>query len=475
MIRITLLTLLIAYLSAYAWKDWFRSACWLIILMAIFQHPDMPKSVGGVPGLNHWNFLFLNTVLSWLSNRKKEQLTWDMPRFINTLLFIYAIFIIISVMRYFIDHSGVIELYETMGAKAPEGLTAFNEYLINCFKWVLPGMIIFDGCRTRKQFNFAVIVLALLYVLLALQVVKAMKFGSLGMGGEALQKKALKIISNSVGFHRVNMSMMLSGAFWVVFCLKEFATPKQYWLFILPGCFVIFLGMAMTGGRTGYGTWAVLGTLFCLFKWRKYFLLTPILLVAIFAFAPSAIERLTEGFSPPEDVENAESDFEEREVNLHAVTSGRIFAWPIVWESIKEAPFFGYGRVAMQNIGLTLRIKQEYGEGENFPHPHNAYLEWVLDNGFISAIPVFLFFLLMVKYAWALFKDDSEKIYVVTGGIAFSLLTAFLIASSGSQTFYPREGAVGMWVGIGLLMRVHVERNKKINGQVSTLIDGEKC
>jgi len=30
----------------------------------------------------------------------------------------------------------------------------------------------------------------------------------------------------------------------------------------------------------------------------------------------------------------------------------------------------------------------------------------------------------------------------------------------GSQTFYPREGSVGMWAAIGLLLRVWVERKK---------------
>ena len=227
MIRITLLTLLIAYLSVYAWKDWFRAACWLVLLMSIFQHPDMPKAIGGVPGLNHWNFLFVNTVLSWLSNRKKEKLIWEMPKFINTLLFIYAFFITISVIRYLYDHNGLLELFEVTGSPAPRMMNDINEYLINCFKWVLPSMIIFDGCRTRKQYNFALGALALMFILLALQVVKAMKLGSLTLGGDALQHKALKIISKSVGFHRVNISMMMSGAFWLVFCLKELMSTKH--------------------------------------------------------------------------------------------------------------------------------------------------------------------------------------------------------------------------------------------------------
>jgi len=471
-IRITLLTLLIAYLSAYAWKDWFKTACWLVLLMAIFQHPDMPKSVAGIPGLNHWNFLFLNTVFSWLLNRKKQKLNWEMPPFINILLFLYSVFILVSVIRYLSDYQGVQEFMDYYGGTPYIGSKAINEFIINCFKWVLPGMIIFDGCRTRNQYNFAVVMLALLYILLALQVVKAMKLGSLTLSGEALQHKALKIISDSVGFHRVNISMMMSGAFWFVFFLKEYVSTKKYWFVILPSCLVIFLAMAMTGGRTGYGTWVVLGALFCVFRWRKYLFAAPLVFLAVIAFAPSAVERLTQGFVENEATESSETNFEEQEVDLYSVTSGRVFVWPLVWESIKEAPFFGHGRNSTQNEGITLYLVQEYGRGEIFPHPHNAYLEWLQDNGFIGGVPIFLFYFLLVKYAWRLFRDKSELIYVVTGGAALSLLLAFLIASTGSQTFYPREGAVGMWVVIGILLRVHIERAKKIAGKDSQLIDG---
>jgi O-antigen ligase len=471
MIRITLLTLLIAYLSVYAWKDWFRAACWLIILMSIFQHPDMPKSIAGIPGLNHWNFLFLNTVLSWFSNRKKQKLSWEMPAFLNSLLFLYGFFICVSVIRYLFDHSGVNELFDVIGGEPLLGAKGINEYIINCFKWVLPGIIIFDGCRERKQYNFAILAVGLLYVLLALQVVKAMKLGSLTMGGDALQRKALKIISDSVGFHRVNISMMMSGAFWAVFCLKQFASSKQYWLIILPSCLIIFLAMAMTGGRTGYATWAILGLVFIVFKWRKYLLVIPLLVLIIPIVAPSAIDRLTEGFSPDEALDSRDADFQEDGVDLHLITSGRIFLWPLVIESIEDAPLFGHGRNSTQNEGITLRIIQDYGKGEVFPHPHNAYLEWMQDNGYIGALPVFLFYILILKYSWSLFRDNTNNLYVVTGGAALALLGAFLIASMGSQTFYPREGAVGMWAIIGIVLRVHIERKKVLKGIESSLLD----
>jgi len=208
----------------------------------------------------------------------------------------------------------------------------------------------------------------------------------------------------------------MSGAFWLVFCLKELVSTKHYWLVILPSCFIIFLAMALTGGRTGYGTWAVLGAFYCLFRWRKYLLLIPLVYMSIIAFAPSAVERLSFGFTPDQSIDGTEDiNFEDDGVDIYEMTSGRNLAWPLVWESITEAPFFGYGREAMANIGITLRMRELYGKFDSFPHPHNAYLQWIQDNGFVGAIPVFLLYFIFLKYSWSLFRDSSEKIYIVTG------------------------------------------------------------
>ena len=57
-IRITALYIFVTFLAIYAWKDWFKSLCGLILLMAVIEHPDMPKTVLGIQGLNPWNVLF---------------------------------------------------------------------------------------------------------------------------------------------------------------------------------------------------------------------------------------------------------------------------------------------------------------------------------------------------------------------------------------------------------------------------------
>jgi high-affinity Fe2+/Pb2+ permease len=63
-------------------------------------------------------------------------------------------------------------------------------------------------------------------------------------------------------------------------------------------------------------------------------------------------------------------------------------------------------------------------------------------------------------YAVRLFLDRQSALATAVGGMTTALVLALLIASLGSQTFYPREGAVGMWAAIGLMLRVTVERKR---------------
>ena len=69
-IRITALYIVVIALACYAWKDWFKSLCGLILMMAIFEHEDMPRTMFGIPGLNMWNVLFfvwMDSTLTFLN------------------------------------------------------------------------------------------------------------------------------------------------------------------------------------------------------------------------------------------------------------------------------------------------------------------------------------------------------------------------------------------------------------------------
>ena len=168
------------------------------------------------------------------------------------------------------------------------------------------------------------------------------------------------------------------------------------------------------------------------------------------------LENLTKVFETPSGpiiaADHVNMEVKEGEISWYTVTSGRSFAWPFVLEKIAERPLVGHGRDAMIRTGTAAMLWYNYGE--EFPHPHNLYLQWILDNGILGAIPVFAMFFIFVRRSLFLFRDTYDLTCVTIGGVTLALLLAFLIAGIGSQTFYPREGAVGMWCAIGLMLRV---------------------
>ena len=99
MIRQLLLAAFVSGLAVYAFRDWYKSLCGLILLMAVIEHPDMPKSIMGVQGLNPWNLLLMIVVVAWFLQRQNEGLTWDMPRKLTILLVLYFSVVLTSFGR----------------------------------------------------------------------------------------------------------------------------------------------------------------------------------------------------------------------------------------------------------------------------------------------------------------------------------------------------------------------------------------
>jgi hypothetical protein len=135
-LRVLVLYLAITGLCLYAWKDWFKSLCGLLLIMAVIHHEDMPTNMFGIQG-----FLFIMIVLAWAASRRWEGCRWDMPRHVAILLLLYLAVVVIGVLRAIFDHR---YLQDPL-------ISLISDELINTIKWVLPGLLLFDGCRTRRR------------------------------------------------------------------------------------------------------------------------------------------------------------------------------------------------------------------------------------------------------------------------------------------------------------------------------------
>jgi hypothetical protein len=56
--------------------------------------------------------------------------------------------------------------------------------------------------------------------------------------------------------------------------------------------------------------------------------------------------------------------------------------------------------------------------------------------------------------------ERNDPLVCAIGCTGFCLVSALMIGAFGGQTFYPREGSVGMWAAMGLILRVAVLRKQ---------------
>lgn len=461
--RVQFLILLCCALSVYAFRDWYRALCGLILLMAFVQHPDFPNSIWQVQGLNPWNIALAFVVLAWLVSRRREGLdwntsrtfvvlgwlnrrgenAWDLPWAIGFLFVVYILVMVVSFARMIIDT----EELETF-----TGPYLVSEYLINCIKWIIPGLLLFDGARTRERQVTGLACTLGVYVLLALQIIRWMPLDALGSGID-LNRRALKTISNEVGYHPVNLSMMLAGASWALLACLPLAARRTQKIALVGLAAIVLVAQALTGGRMGYATWAIVGLALCSLRWRRLLIAIPVTVCAVALFMPGVVERMLRGFGEIDPSGEAV-------VVKYEVTSGRSLIWPYVTQKIQESLHTGYGRLAMIRTGIARQLKNDLGE--DFPHPHNAYLECLLDNGLIGLLLILPFYLAMLYVSARMLRTRDSPLASAVGGVSLCLILALLVAAAGSQTFYPREGAVGMWCAIGLALRLGVQQRASV-------------
>ena len=445
MIRLGVLWLTVFLVGAYSWKDWYRGLCGLVLLIGILEYPDVPKSIFGVTGLNFFNLLLVNIFFAWQAQRQRERLTWDMPAHMNVLLLLYLGVILVGWFRMYSD-PGFMAATETKG-------TMIAEYLINTLKWPVLALLLFDGCRSRERLLVGAAALLGAYVFLGFMVIKVMPLGSAFLDGAELQRLALRLLLSRIGYHRVTLSMMLGGAAWALIGVMPLIPDKRLRGAMPVLAIIIVYAQTLTGGRAGYLTTGAVGLVLGALRWRKVFLIGPAVALLIVLFVPAAYDRLMSGFVSNEYNSNVS-------VNEYEITSGRTLIWPYVIAQIEKKPWFGWGRQAMLRTGTVSFLYETLNE--EFGHPHNAYLEALLDNGIVGTAIILALYLAILWHALRLFLEKRSRLAMGAGGVAASLVLALMVAAVGSQSFYPIEGTVEMWAAIGLMLATSVERQRAL-------------
>ena len=444
--RIYLLWMAVAGLALYAWRNWFVSACALVLLSVVMQREDFPQYLMGINGLNPWNLLFLVTVLAWWVQRRGTGVRLDLPRPVVALLVIALLLLFVTYLRAACD-LGSIRLDEE-GSERPGLLGFTGEFLINRIKFVVTALMIFDGCRTRKRIMIAAGVILISACAYALMVIKHVPVSSLLSSSESVFMGYRHRIDRDIGLMAIDMSMLLAASFWALVTFSCLAVKRrlvQVGLFAAAA--VVFLGMALCHSRGSYLGFAAGGLVLAIARWRKLLWVLPVGVAAIFMFFPAIPARLGMGL--------AESNYAGTDVqDWDRITAGRSTdLWPPALDQFAKGPAVGFGGMACSRTQLH---DEWLRRGDAPRHPHNAYLELLLDMGIVGFFPMMLLYGGIFFLTLKLFRNRQDNLTAAVGGMGLACITVLMVTALGCQSFYPTQSTLLCWCIWGLALRMAV-------------------
>ncbi len=440
--RIYLLYILVLALIIYAWRDWFISLCGLILLLAVSQRRDFPTYILDIQGMNPWNILFAVILVAWLVQRRAQGVRWDMPRFGNVAIGLFVLVLTVAVVRGLFDFQAFQDRY------GGTPLRFLSDEWINPIKFLLLGIMLYDGARTRQRVSYALLVVLAVPVAWALLTLKFMPLGDLVSEMDFMSHRGR--LDRFIGLFATDLGMVFAGTFWAV--LSLWPLWKRGWqrAGILGTAVIVLLALALTHARGGYVTFIGLGLIFAVLRWRWLLVLLPIGVIVSVAMIPSVGARLGMGFG----LMGASGD---TETDLDAVTSGRTsYLWPNALDEISSRPLVGAGRVAILHTPMYEKVFGQTGQCPR--HPHNAYLELFMDAGLIGGVPVLGLYFGLAAVAAALLRSRGDPLRSAVGGAALACTGMLLVAGLGSQTLFGNQvSTVSLWLTGALAMRMRRE------------------
>lgn len=434
MIRLSLLALFVLFLCVYAWRDWFVSLCGLILLTVLSQHHDMPEGIGGIPGLKVWNMVFAMTVLACIA--KERRTLTKLPARLVMMILGYVGVLVIGGGRALFDLDVI-----ALRSYRYTYVSLFFDLIANPLKYVSVGVLMYVGCRSRRRVWLAIQTLLLFGFLHALMMYKTMK-GTIFTGN---YEDARRMTDKMIGLHANDLAGLLTFCLWGCIILAIKTTGKWRWLAVAAAVAVI---PTIVGchSRSAYLANIVLALTLGVVRWRRLLVLFPAVAFAGVLIFPQIVTRLTMGFDETADVAGGGQDW-------NAVTAGRTLnLWEPTIGQIMQSPVWGHGRFAIYRSEVYYVILER--EGQVPSHPHNSYLEFLLDSGIVGLVMGIGPFVAIGMIALGLFRSSGDPLIEIVGGVALVAVINAMALSMSSNFLYPKESMLWLFGSCGMVLRV---------------------
>ncbi len=435
MLRLILLALVVLALCIYAWRDWFASLCGLVLLTTFTQHTDMPRTIMGIPGLNPWNLVFLAVVAAWAINRKRSP--WQSPKWVKRFLIAYLLLLVVGAARTLPD-TGILRQREVILSTIP---TLVMDLILNPFKYIAVGLLMYDGARTQRRLWMSVFTLVGSGLLHALMMYKTMRqYVFLGD-----YEDARRMTDKMIGLHANDLAALLVMSFWIAVVVGM--ALKGKWRWACFGAAATFVP-AIYGchSRTAYLALVMVAVVMGVVRWRRLLIAVPVIAMVTFAFFGGFVENIAADFEIGTPDHGGSRD-------LNELTTGRTSnIWAPTVDQIGEAPFIGHGRLAVWRTKCYTEIL--YREFSVPSHPHNSYLEVLVDSGIVG---LFIVLGLLFSIWWIsalLMRSRGDPLESVVGSVGFAAIVHVLGLGLSSNYFYPKQSMLWLICCSAVVVRV---------------------
>jgi O-antigen ligase len=415
----------------------------LIILMPLAGSSTLfPHDMFGIQGLNPLNVLLVGTLCSWLLHALADRSVGQLlPR---ALLWLYIAPILaagaIGATHFHEISPVLLAIYPDLDFAGAGGY--WREMVLKPLLMVLFAVLVGAAvAKSERPTRFLLPAVASMFLMTAIVVVFVAQSGaSLRELASADERGFL----SPLGLHANDLGRLYAVCYALLLFTWAGAEGVRFRCTLLAAAGLTAIALVLTFSRGSFVAFGVVNGLYVLWRRsRRTLLLAGLVLVAVAVLAPAAVyERLSAGEGQ----------------GINAISADRLNGlWlPLLPDALKH-PVYGNG------IGAILwSDAMRSGAGQTVlavTHPHNAYLEALLDMGFVGLALLCAYYVHLWRRFRTLVKDPGLQ-PLLRGFYqgAAAALVCLLISDVTDSSLMPRPEQVFLWLAIGMMYGEYARR-----------------
>ena len=422
-------------------KSPLRALSFLILLIPFTETSYLKDAFIAVPGVKPMNILAVFVAIIALANHESAQ---KFPTYSMIFAFLFLSLFGISIFRS-LPHLDVIN---ALRENELSPLRYLLSDLVKPLIYFMPFVITVFFIKKRASLKSVTSAVAFSVGLLAVYQLYLCAFKIPDIRDV---DEASKYYSFTLGMHRNDLANFYILGFPAI--LGRFFLKKG--VISISALLLVIIATGFLFSRTAYFGLLLSFVLYLVFSKRAKLL--PVFLAALLGLSlivSSAItERASKGF---------------KSGNWDEIFAGRIVSiWlPLVDECLKDPIklLFGNGRYAILSSECAARGTIL----ESIEHPHNMYLEQVLDAGVCGLITVLAFFAILLRKCYNASRNSNEFVLAEYYHIVTVTIISYFFAGMTGRSLFPTLSNSYLWVIAGLAIALNrlsenakQERNKE--------------